>query len=530
MSNPVYFIFALILAYAYPTGVEPLRFARDPKWAALATALALAIVAIASFAVYRRPERVRRLGLAKMALKILALVLYAALLFVFHWRLLVWIGLEDVFLLDDLATLAPFLAMAAVHGWMASGADAKLRGDGATGAGLRTFAFRTFLGFSFLPIFLLIVVQGRLLTWEPVLKTTILYPFVGWGIVLALIVAFLALSPLYLRLVFRGAPIPPGPKRARMEALARRSGFRCRELLLLDTGGSKIANAFIVGLHPSLRYVFFTDALYDGMTEEELECVMAHEMTHALRKHLLYYLCFSIAFLILLLFLQEFMLGGAAGGVAALLVSLGSAFAFWVLLFGFVSRRFETEADLVGMKLAFPEPQPGFANSRRFGSALYRVAALNRMPADLGSWRHWSVQIRSYLLLEAEARPESGLRHERACSAIRSACLMGLFFALFYGVFLVRGQLRRLPEARKEWAAVEKAMDGWRALRRGDAEAAIPPLEDVTREPQVRGELLLILAEAYEKAGRPREAEDARRRAVERGLTDPRARLEAGGR
>lgn len=525
MSNPVYFIFALILAYAYPTGAEPLRLARQPHLSLAAWAAALAILGLASALVYRRAERFRRLGLVKMGLKTFALVLYAALLFLFHYPLLVWRGLEGVFLLEDLAMIAPFLSMAAVHGWASSHSDARMRGDGATAAGLRMFAFRTFLGFSFLPIFLMIVVQGRVFTWEPVLRLSILYPFVAWLVILGLMTVFLALAPLYLRLVFRAGPIPPGPKRARMEALARRSGFRCRELLLLDTGGSRIANAFIVGLHPSLRYVFFTDVLYEGMTEEELECVMAHEMTHALRKHILYYLCFSIAFLIVILFLQEFLLGGAAGGVVAALVSLGSAFVFWVLVFGFISRRFETEADLVGMRLAFPTPEPGFLNSRRFGAALHRVAALNRIPPDVGSWRHWSVQIRSWILLEAEARPESGRRHERACASIRTACLMALLFATAYGAFLVRDQLKKAPEREGEWTRYLRAKEGYEFLQQKRYAEAIPPLEEVTRSGEVSGEFYLYLADAYEGAGRAQDAEAARRRAREIGLTDPRSRL-----
>lgn len=526
MSNPIWFLFAAIVAFTYPTGIEPLAFARRP-WAGPAVwGGSIALFVAAAFLFYSRVRSVRVLQIGKFAFRLSAILLHGAILFVFHFPLFVWstLRLEEVPFVDELVLLLPFLSLVGAHGWVATRADERLRGLDA--AGLRNFGLRTFLGFACLPVLVMVFLQSIVLSWKPVVKLGTIYPFAAWTLMLGLVVLSLSAAPLYLRIVFRACPLPPGPKRERLEALARRAGFRSRELLLLDTGGSRISNAFIVGLHPQLRYVFFTDALYDAMSERDLECVMAHEMTHALRRHILYYLFFSLAFLIFAIFVQEFLLGARADGAVPAISSLGFAFVFWVLIFGFVSRRFETEADLVGMRLTGDrDPADPMARARRFAGALHRVAELNGVPPEAGSWRHFSIAHRSILVLQAEAMPEFGLRWERTCAALRTACLGALLFSLVYGAFLVAKQLRRVPEAKREWERVERAMEGWRLLQAGRPAEAVPLLEEGARHPHATGELWLVLAEAYDAVDRPNDASVARRKAAEIGVSDPRMRL-----
>jgi STE24 endopeptidase len=523
VSNPVYYLFGLVLALSYPTGSEPLRFAAHPAGSLAAWAGAMLFLSLLCLLTYPRIASFRRLHWARLALKTTALFLYALVLFVFHWPLLVWLRLEDVPFAGDLAVLLPFLALMGVHALFSVRAEARLRQ--AEARGLLSFAWKTFWGFAMLPVLVMMILQAALTAWPPVTRIGSIYPFVAWTLSIAILAGLLALAPFYLRLVFRARPLPPGPRRDRLEALARRAGFRCRDLLLLETGGSKIANAFIVGIHPSMRYVFFTDLLYHGLREDELECVMAHEMTHALRRHIFFYLCFTLAFVLALLFVQEFLFRGGVGGVGSALFVLGAAFLFWIVIFGFVSRRFETEADLVGMRLAGDAGPEPLARSRRFAGALHRVADLNGVPPGIGSWRHWSVARRSMILLNAEARPEIAAAFERTCAALRMACLAAFVFGLLYAGFLVRKQVADAPKARADWELFEKANRGWNLLNEGRAEEALPLLEESSRHPHARGELFVVLAEAYEKVGRLEDAEEARRTAVKRGLSDPRFRL-----
>lgn len=207
-------------------------------------------------------------------------------------------------------------------------------------------------------------------------------------------------------------------------------------------------------------------------------------------------------------------------------VTFCGAFAFWVVIFGFVSRRFETEADLVGMRAADAGgAQEPLARSRRFAAALYRVADLNHVPPDAGSWRHFSIARRAAILLEAEVRPESGRAWIRACEALRTAVWTALLFSVLYGAVLVRNQIARVPEARRNWERVEMASEGWRRLQAGRAAEAVPLLEESARHPHASGELWLVLSEAYAKAGRGDDAAAARRKAAEIGVADPRARM-----
>ena len=70
-------------------------------------------------------------------------------------------------------------------------------------------------------------------------------------------------SPLFVRLAWPSRPLPPGPLRDRLEHLARRFGFRCTNILVLDTGES-VVNAGVTGTLPGF-YVFLTDALVDDL-------------------------------------------------------------------------------------------------------------------------------------------------------------------------------------------------------------------------------------------------------------------------
>src|SRR5581483_2618927 len=93
MSNPLYYLLGLLIAGAYPLGFEPLAFAKRgvAPWAVLG---ALLIYAGLCWAVLGRP--LRRPGIARLALRVLALLLYAELVFVFH--LPFWVeeaGVED---------------------------------------------------------------------------------------------------------------------------------------------------------------------------------------------------------------------------------------------------------------------------------------------------------------------------------------------------------------------------------------------------------------------------------------------------
>jgi STE24 endopeptidase len=82
-------------------------------------------------------------------------------------------------------------------------------------------------------------------------------------------------------------PLDQGGLRTRLEGLLQRCGFKSNGMFVMD--GSKRSshgNAYFTGFGKNKRIVFF-DTLLDGLSEEQVEAVLAHELGHFKRKHIL---------------------------------------------------------------------------------------------------------------------------------------------------------------------------------------------------------------------------------------------------
>ncbi|MBI1380188.1 MAG: M48 family metalloprotease [Planctomycetaceae bacterium] len=200
--------------------------------------------------------------------------------------------------------------------------------------------------------------------------------------------------------IWRTTPLPAGPLRAALADLAARAGFRCRGLYLWRTQGL-VANAAIVGFAPRMRYVLFTDGLLARLTPRELEAVFAHEMGHAMRRHVPFFALFTVAVFLAVDLVGRWVSpgGGPAGEWAAgigFLVALG----LWYGTFGWLSRRFELDADLFALDLT--------KDGRSLIEALEGVSGLHAR--GLRSWRHFSVAQRVSFLGAAARDPGVGRR------------------------------------------------------------------------------------------------------------------------
>src|SRR5262249_43953260 len=152
---------------------------------------------------------------------------------------------------------------------------------------------------------------------------------------------------------------------------------------------------------PFLRYVLFTDRLLDDLSADEVEAVFGHEIGHVKHQHMLYYLGFlllSMAVLGLVLVpypadLHEFFHPRDPSDIAGMpaLVVRGL---YISLVFGFLSRRCERQADIYGCRAvscgkadcfghaadqALPPAQPVLCPTGVFTfiRALEKVAVLN---------------------------------------------------------------------------------------------------------------------------------------------------------
>jgi Zn-dependent protease with chaperone function len=228
------------------------------------------------------------------------------------------------------------------------------------------FQARQKLALVFLPVMLLVVEQEINLRIDSDARGLWEWPLTALGA--ASVLAVLVMLPWMVRLTLGLKPLPPGPVRDRLLAAARRLNFRCSDFLLWNTRGG-MANAMVVGVLPWPRYVIFTDRFLEEFNGAEIEAVFGHEVGHVKHRHMLFYLAF--------LLLSVAVLGYGFFGVispllpgqaepptlAALLGGLPLSDA-WILpggtalliylfvVFGFLSRRCERQADLYGCRTA----------------------------------------------------------------------------------------------------------------------------------------------------------------------------------
>ena len=234
----------------------------------------------------------------------------------------------------------------------------------------------------------------------------------------------LALAPVMLRYIWATEPLPDGPLRKRFERICDRIGLKYREILLWHTHGMAV-NAAVMGFVAPIRYILVSDALLESMEEEEIEAVFGHEAGHVRHWHLPFFGVFAIVsmytaggamILATIIHRDYFRVGTEQLDQAVVqLVALVTLLAMWLFGFSWLSRRFERQADLYGVRCITPDirqcqakvcPVHG-AKQREglcvgatslFGRTLTRIAELNGIPKDAPSWRHGSIQSRCNLL------------------------------------------------------------------------------------------------------------------------------------
>jgi Zn-dependent protease with chaperone function len=508
MGAPLAVLLGLLLLLAYPSGLEPLRFARAPG-AAWAAPLAVALHALASGLLQRRFPRAGALILPG-----LAVALHVALVFLFHWPLRTWTwhpAIEASPMLSTLAGLLPLLAMTAL------GAVRSVP------RGRRRFALRASLGMTLLPLLGLLLVQELLERIVPLREATLLWPPLGTLVVFSALLFAAALLPLGLRFLFAARPIEAGALRDRLLARCGALGFRPGDLLVARSGGpGGTANAFVAGLLPWRRPVFFTESLLAGMEGEEVEAVLAHEVMHVRRGHLQVYMMLAASFAFLSGALESRL--GAWPVWAGLLAGIGGALLFWAGIFGFLSRRFETEADL-GAARALAGPGGGYGGAALMSRALLRVAWLNGALPETPSLRHFSIARRIELLARAEREPERGSAFERRCRGARFGISL-VFLAVLAGAAREgMKDLDRIEARRPRVEGRRQEARGRDLLDEGLAEEALHAFHRALEAGRGDAALWLWIAEAERALGREVRALEAEAAARRRGSSDPRDRL-----
>jgi STE24 endopeptidase len=242
----------------------------------------------------------------------------------------------------------------------------------------RTFGLETRFGFNRTSPRLWVVDRIRGLAVQAALGLPLLYAtyafvrFTGalwwlwlFGFYVAVQVFLLWLYPNVIAPLFnRFTPLPEGPLRARLLALAHDAGFRNRGLYVMDASRrSGHSNAYFSGLIRP-RIVLF-DTLVERMDVDEAASVLAHEIGHYRARHIHRRLALSLVSTLVVLFVLSRLVawpplyaafgfeGASLHAALALLALGGSAFVFWLApLAALLSRRHEYEADRYAVRLA----------------------------------------------------------------------------------------------------------------------------------------------------------------------------------
>lgn len=228
--------------------------------------------------------------------------------------------------------------------------------------------------------------------------------------------------PTMLRYVWRTGPLGDGRLHDRLQAAARRAGFRCRSILVWHTNGT-LVNAAVAGFLPPVRYVFLTDGLLAQLTDAEVEAVFGHEVGHVRHRHLLLRviaMAAPVSFWVLLELVsphvgdrlgQLLLLDGLNAQILVGLLLLGAMASYGMVIFGAYARLLEGQADLFGCRTL--ETHGDHPPVETFVSALEKLAAFNGIDRHAASWQHASLARRVEFLYRATQDPRYERRFHR---------------------------------------------------------------------------------------------------------------------
>jgi STE24 endopeptidase len=237
-----------------------------------------------------------------------------------------------------------------------------------------------------------------------------------------------------------------------------------------------MVNAAVMGLFAPVRYVLLSDALLATMDEEQIEAVFGHEAGHVRHRHIEHFLVFAYVGWLLVAGVMELLARLAAdpnhmlslSTAAIQVIGVLATVLFWGIGFGWLSRRFERQADAFGALCVTPDEsgcrlpcsvhsqgRAPVKNDARvcatgaqiFGSALDRVAVLTGIPHEERSWRHSSIGSRIRFLASLAGDPARAVGFQRGIRRVKTAMLalaiVGSMFSAYYWLFAVQPAVQR---------------------------------------------------------------------------------------
>ncbi|MDZ4755214.1 MAG: M48 family metalloprotease [Phycisphaerae bacterium] len=256
-------------------------------------------------------------------------------------------------------------------------------------------------------------------------------------------------SPWIARLVLDVRPLASGTLRDDLLAVCAGCGVRVRDVLLWRTEYGMV-NGAVMGLIAPLRFVMLTDGLLELLPREELRAVMAHEIGHVRRRHLPWMLGVLLVLLAVSSIAMELplravyerlvdsSLDAATFQTAVDWLDRSAAIgagAVALIAFGWVSRRFERQADAFAVQYLSREAggsdiTPGAVMAMT--AALANVARHAGVPSGQFSWRHGSIRWRQQYLAALVGQRIDRLGIDRLIASLKltAACSLVVLGAL----------------------------------------------------------------------------------------------------
>jgi STE24 endopeptidase len=280
--------------------------------------------------------------------------------------------------------------------------------------------------------------------------------------------AIFIFSPFLIRIIWKTQPLPAGELREALTRLAQDAHLNYRDILLWPTYGV-IVNAAVIGFFGNMRFIMLSDGLIESLTDGQIQGVFGHEVGHVKRHHLPFLLFFAVGSMGLI------GLAGIEAQIAfhlsdnlAQIIILAAVMLTWFFAFGFVSRRFEAQADLFGAQLLSQEFDRGgctnpnclrhskseilpagekplcLSGAELFSSALDRTAGLNAIPRKSGSWRHGSIYDRCTFVVRCAEQVSTLMSFEWQVRLIKLALIAALIIDTIWGLNLLE-RIKHLP-------------------------------------------------------------------------------------
>lgn len=293
----------------------------------------------------------------------------------------------------------------------------------------------------------------------------------------------LCFMPILLRCVWRTSSLPRCRTRQRLETMCREQGVRVRDILVWHTR-SGMLNGALIGVLPWVRYILLTESLIETLPEEQLEAVMAHEIAHARRHHLPWLLAAMVGVVTVCTTGLWLLLRPALMRIedqqrvfwsdTAVGLSIGVALVCAFFLFGWISRKFERQADafatqhLSGVRFNRRRPPPtdrcpiisGYA-ANAMQQALATVAASSGMRPERFTFRHGSIAGRQRAIERLVGQPALRLPIDRMVWRIKAAIVLVLGCAIAVSALQWHIEQAEREEAKARADAIDQAVNQW---------------------------------------------------------------------